>query len=453
MRHSHAQHEEQNVWVIVCYFLGHFQNRLRHDYKDNWRCYDNSNTIVRTAGAAGTRPGKRIATLKKTQSVGTLTRINRLQKVNMADDIEEKPIEQSPVNEKKQKKRKDKKKKDVDETASPENDAESETKQQQDDEKERKKKKKDKKKKKHEEDVTPEGDGQDNEPKGEPEEGQHREKKKKDKKKKKDEEAPTSTEQQSKDVEPERPRSEISENDKKKDKKRKKKERKQENATDNSEGIPNDGKAATEQTEIDDKEKQEGNVKEANKKDKKKKKKKEDNVAQESESNDANNEEMTNEQKKNNKEDKDNKKKDKKSKYDENNVKNSTQMTFKNNTKSPVSEEGYQKVLLLAQTFARVSTIARQHNLKISQTNDVLSKVEAVLTQLERTQNTYQFIWKIENFKEHFLAARMGKKMVVYCPKVESHHYGYHIGITLCPNGDGVGRVSLNIGTIDVKPN
>ncbi|KAK2153697.1 hypothetical protein LSH36_289g03019 [Paralvinella palmiformis] len=396
---------------------------------------------------------------------------------NMADDVEEKPIEsgnetaRSQGNEKKKKKkRKDKKKKEEDDkTASPENDVEAVAEQPQDDEKDKKKgNKKDKKKKKQDEAMSPDGDGQTNEAEGESEEGQKREEKVK--KKRKGEEAPTSMEDRLNGVEPETPRSESGENDKKKEKKKKKKEEKTQKKEDHlittKEETNNEVNGVTEQSKLDireekqtdhdtDKrtgtkheersEKEKGKLqnekKEENKKkDRKKNKKKEETATEESKNNDLNNQEVRSEYRKDNIEDKEKKKNVEKLKQKkEKNGKSPEEISTKGSTTLVLSEENYQNILLLAETFARVTTITRQQNIKITKMNDILLTVEQTLNRLDITRNTYQFIWKINDFKHHFLAARNGEKLCISSPEIETHHYGYKLGFTLCLNGDGVG--------------
>ena len=72
--------------------------------------------------------------------------------------------------------------------------------------------------------------------------------------------------------------------------------------------------------------------------------------------------------------------------------------------------------------------------------HSTLLQVKNILTDLETTKNTYQFIWKIDNFNDHFTAAKSGEKLAIFCPEIESHNYGYKIGVSLCPNGDGTGK-------------
>lgn len=51
-----------------------------------------------------------------------------------------------------------------------------------------------------------------------------------------------------------------------------------------------------------------------------------------------------------------------------------------------------------------------------------------------------QFLWKIDNWSQRAVEASSGRKTLIKSPPFYSGRYGYKMGLTLMPNGDGAGK-------------
>ena len=56
----------------------------------------------------------------------------------------------------------------------------------------------------------------------------------------------------------------------------------------------------------------------------------------------------------------------------------------------------------------------------------------------------YQLLWRVKDFRRYFEEARSeGGKSVIFSPTFDTHRNGYKLQLSLCPNGDGRGWLSL----------
>lgn len=105
-----------------------------------------------------------------------------------------------------------------------------------------------------------------------------------------------------------------------------------------------------------------------------------------------------------------------------------------------IKDDPIQHLGMACDTIIEQEKLIDEHHQLLEKHIEKISVLERKVDTLEKLYGC-QLVWKIEGWKEKFNQAKLGKKPTVFSPPFLTNRHGYHMAMSLCPYGDGRGKI------------